>query len=64
MTGQTGIRQLYSASPQTIITSANPTIDRLLNLQYRIPSAQTSNLLNKTAGSYNTTITYTIVRLN
>lgn len=62
MTGQTGITPIVlSASPQTIITSANPTIDRLLNLQYRIPSAQTSNLLNKTAGSYNTTITYTIV---
>lgn len=62
MTGQTGITPIIlSASPQTIITSANPTIDRLLNLQYRIPSAQTSNLLNKTAGSYNTTITYTIV---
>lgn len=62
MTGQTGITPIVlSASPQAIITSANPTIDRLLNLQYRIPSAQTANLLNKNAGSYNTTITYTIV---
>ncbi|WP_068405498.1 hypothetical protein [Pedobacter cryoconitis] len=62
MTGQTGITPVVlSANPQTIISSANPIVDRLLNLQYRIPSAQTSNLLNKTAGSYNTTITYTIV---
>ena len=62
MTGQTGVTPIVlSASPQTIISSANPIVDRLLNLQYRIPSAQTSNLLNKTAGSYNTTITYTIV---
>ncbi|MGY0038939.1 hypothetical protein [Pedobacter sp. NJ-S-72] len=62
MTGQTGITPVVlSASPQQIITSADPTIDRFLNLQYRIPSTQTSNLLNKTAGSYNTTITYTIV---
>ena len=62
MTGQTGVTPIVlSASPQAIITSANPAIDRLLNLQYRIPSTQTSNLLNKTAGSYSTTITYTIV---
>lgn len=62
MTGQTGVTPVVlSASPQPIITSANPTVDRLLNLQYRIPSTQTSNLLNKTAGSYNTTVTYTIV---
>lgn len=62
MAGQTGITPVVlSASPQLIITSANPAVDRLLNLQYRIPSTQTSNLLNKTAGSYNTTITYTIV---
>ena len=62
MTGQTGVTPIVlSASPQAIITSADPAIDRLLNLQYRIPSTQTSNLLNKTAGSYNTTITYTIV---
>lgn len=62
MTGQTGVTPIVlSASPQAIITSADPAIDRLLNLQYRIPSTQTSNLLNKTAGSYNTTVTYTIV---
>lgn len=62
MTGQTGITPVVlSASPQVIISSANPTVDRQLNLQYRIPSTKTSNLLNKAAGSYNTTITYTIV---
>jgi hypothetical protein len=62
MPGQTGITPIVlSASPQTIITSGDPIIDRLLNLQYRIPATQTSNLLNKAAGRYNTTITYSIV---
>lgn len=62
MPGQTGITPVVlSASPQPIITSGNPVIDRLLNLQYRIPATQTSNLLNKAAGRYNTTITYSIV---
>ncbi|KIO78644.1 hypothetical protein TH53_02565 [Pedobacter lusitanus] len=62
MAGQTGVTPVVlSASPQLIISSANPVIDRLLNLQYRIPSTQTSNLLNKAAGSYDTTITYSIV---
>ncbi|MBB5636572.1 hypothetical protein HDE68_002473 [Pedobacter cryoconitis] len=62
MTGQTGIQPIVlSSAPQVIISSANPVIDRLLNLQYRIPATQTSNLLNKTAGSYSTTVTYSIV---
>ena len=62
MPGQTGVTPIVlSASPQTIITSGDPVIDRLLNLQYRIPATQTSNLLNKAAGRYDTTITYSIV---
>lgn len=62
MTGQTGITPVVlSASPQALMTSANPVIDNFLSLQYTIPSSQTANLLNKAAGSYSTTITYTIV---
>ena len=62
MPGQSGITPIVlSATPQTIITSGDPVIDRLLNLQYRIPATQTSNLLNKAAGRYDTTITYSIV---
>lgn len=62
MPGQSGITPVVlSSSPQVIITSGDPVIDRVLNLQYRIPATQTSNLLNKAAGRYDTTITYSIV---
>lgn len=62
MPSQTGITPVVlSSSPQKIISSANPGIDRFLSLQYRIPAAQTPNLLNKAAGNYTTTVTYTLV---
>lgn len=62
MPSQTGITPVVlSSTAQKIISSANPGIDRLLNLQYRVPAAQTTNLLGKTAGTYSTTITYTLV---
>lgn len=59
---QTGITPVVlSSTAQKIISSANPAIDRLLSLQYRIPASQTSNLLKKAAGNYTTTVTYTLV---
>lgn len=62
MPSQTGITPVVlSATAQKIISSANPGVDRLLNLQYRVPAAQTPNLLGKTAGTYSTTVTYTLV---
>jgi|GEM_PF-335223 len=44
---------------QTLISGASPVIDRNLRLQYRIPADRTTNLLGKTAGTYQSTITYT-----
>lgn len=62
MPSETGITPVVlSALPQKIISSANPVIDRLINLQYRIPATQTSNLVGKAAGTYTTTVTYTLV---
>lgn len=61
-TGQTGVASLpLTNAAQSLITSANPVIDRAINLQFRIPSTQTSNLLNKPAGTYSTSVTFTIV---
>ena len=52
---------VLSTTAQTLISTSNPQIDRAINLQFRIPSTQTVNLLNKPAGTYNTTVTFTIV---
>lgn len=41
-----------STAPQNLISGASPVIDRGLNLQYRIPANQTTNLLGKVAGVY------------
>lgn len=60
--GQTGVVSLpLTNASQSLISAANPVIDRAVNLQFRIPSAQTPNLLNKPAGTYSTSITFTIV---
>lgn len=50
-----------SSTAQPIVSTANPVIGRLLDLQYRIPATQTSNLVGKQPGAYTTTITYTLV---
>ncbi|WP_158798453.1 hypothetical protein [Pedobacter sp. L105] len=52
---------ILSTTAQTLVGNSNPQIDRAINLQFRIPSTQTINLLNKPAGTYNTTVTFTIV---
>jgi len=62
MSGQTGITPIVlSTLPQAIITNGTPVIDQSLNLQYRIPAAQITNIMGKTQGTYNATIVYTIV---
>lgn len=48
-----------SSTAQPIVSTANPSIDQLLNLQYRVPAAQ--SLVGKVNGKYATTITYTLV---
>lgn len=59
---QTGIAAVtLSTTAQNLFTSADPVIDRAINLQFRIPNTQTVNLLNKPAGTYNATVTFTIV---
>jgi len=62
MAGQTGVNTItLSNAPQTLISASNPVIDRQINLQYRIPSSQNSNLVGKPSGTYETTVTYTLV---
>ncbi|CAM4123199.1 hypothetical protein SAMN06265348_103224 [Pedobacter westerhofensis] len=58
--GQTGVSSLpLSITPQTIVASASPVIDRKIFLQYKIPASLTSNLLGKRAGIYQNSITFT-----
>lgn len=60
--GETGITPItLSNIAQNLFTSADSVIDRPINLQFRIPKTQTANLLNKPAGTYNATVTFTIV---
>jgi len=62
MAGQAGVNTItLSNSPQTLISASGPVIDRQINLQYRIPSSQNSNLVGKPSGTYETTVTYTLV---
>lgn len=59
--GQTGVSSItLSTTAQTLISSSAPVLDRTVNLQYRIPSTQTSNLLNKAAGQYAADVLFTI----
>lgn len=61
MAGQTGVTPVtLSTTAQPLVSSAGAEIDRILNLQYRIPAAQTTNLLNKPQGNYTTNIIYTL----
>lgn len=62
MAGQSGVTPVtLSTTAQPLVSSAGAEIDRILNLQYRIPAAQTTNLLNKPQGNYTTNIIYTLV---
>jgi hypothetical protein len=59
---QTGINPvILTATAQNLFTSADPVIDRAINLQFRVPNTQTVNLLNKPPGTYTATLTFTIV---
>lgn len=60
--GQTGVNSvILSTTAQNLFTGADPVIDRGINIQFRVPNTQTVNLLNKPAGTYNATVTFTIV---
>lgn len=57
---ETGVSStILSNASQTLISGAAPVIDRNLQLQCRISAAQAANLLNKAAGVYQNTITFT-----
>ncbi|PTT03537.1 hypothetical protein DBR11_01970 [Pedobacter sp. HMWF019] len=59
---QTGISPVtLSTTATNLFNGSNPVIDRTINLQFRVPNTQTVNLLNKPAGTYNATVTFTIV---
>ena len=62
ITGQTGITPVVlSAASQNLVLAAIPEIDRVINLQYRIPATQTNLLIGKPPGTYTANITYTLV---
>jgi hypothetical protein len=64
MVGQTGMNTItLSTTSQQLINTANPVIDRNLNVLYSIPASETSKLLGKPAGSYSTTIVFSFVAL-
>ncbi|NCD72147.1 hypothetical protein [Mucilaginibacter agri] len=50
-----------SATAQKIISASSPIIDRTLNVRYAIPAANSAQLLGKPAGTYNTTVTYSLI---
>lgn len=64
MAGQTGMNTVtLSTTSQQLINTANPVIDRSLNVLYSIPASETNKLLGKPAGTYSTTIVFSFVAL-
>lgn len=62
MPGEVGVNTItLSNSPQKLIDSADPVIDRYLNVRYQIPASQTSRLMGKNSGLYSTDIIYSFV---
>ena len=62
MANQTGMNTItLSTTAQQLIQSADPVIDRNLNIRYSIPASETSKLLNKPAGTYSATIVFSFV---
>ncbi len=62
MANQTGMNTItLSATAQQLIQSADPVIDRNLNIRYSIPASETSKLLNKPAGTYTANIIFSFV---
>jgi hypothetical protein len=61
-TGQTGITPItLSTTAQKIIDGAAPEIDRSIGLKFSVPASQLSQVLNKPAGDYTVTLTYTLI---
>lgn len=54
---------MLSITASTIINSPIGEASRGFNVNYTIPANQTSNYLNRAAGTYNTTVTYSLIPL-
>jgi hypothetical protein len=52
-----------STTPQLLVNGTSPVIDRKISLRYKIDPTKVPNLLNKPAGTYTTTITYSFTAL-
>lgn len=52
---------MLSTSPNTIITSPKGEYGRGYNVEYSIPAQQSPAYLNRTSGTYTTTVVYTLV---
>src|SRR5690606_32134681 len=52
-----------STTAGTIVNTPTGEASRGFNVNYTIPANQTSNYLNRTAGTYNTTVTYSLIPL-
>lgn len=63
--GQSNVNTIsaLTTSPQQLVNGSAPTIDRNIGIRYAINASQTQALLNKPAGIYSTTITYTLTGL-
>lgn len=64
LTGQAGVNTVtLSTTPQQLINTADPAIDRSINLLYSIPASETSKLLGKPAGVYATAVIFSFTAL-
>jgi hypothetical protein len=62
MAGETDMNTVtLSPTAQLLINSANPVIDRDINMRYSIPASETSKLLGKPSGSYTANIIFSFV---
>ncbi len=62
--GETGMNTItLSTVSQPLIQAGNPVIDKLLNIQYSIPSTETPKFLGKPSGLYATDIVFSFVSL-
>ncbi len=63
-TGESGMNTItLSTTSQQLIHSGNPVVDRLLNVQYSIPSTETPKFLGKPGGLYSTDVIFSFVSL-
>lgn len=62
MANQTGMNTItLSTTAKQLIQSADPVIDRNLDMRYSIPASETSQLLNKPTGTYTANIIFSFV---